>query len=241
MAAPARMLRLLQGDVGAGKTVVAMLALLDAVEAGAQGALMAPTEILARQHMAALDAARESRRRAHGDAHRPRAGRAARADAGGAGKRARSTSSSARMRCSRKTWRSAISALAVVDEQHRFGVHQRMKLQGKGEQARRRAGDDGDAHPAHAGAHRLWRHGCLAADRTARRAASRWTRACSPPTASTKWWSICAAPLRSGARAYWVCPLVEESEKSRSRRRRRIARRCCGRRWARRSASCTAA
>src|SRR6202012_3444690 len=50
-----RMLRLLQGDVGAGKTIVAFLALLSAVEAGLQGALMAPTEILARQHMTGLE------------------------------------------------------------------------------------------------------------------------------------------------------------------------------------------
>ena len=50
------MVRLLQGDVGAGKTVVAMMALLNAVEAGCQGAFMAPTEILARQHMASLEA-----------------------------------------------------------------------------------------------------------------------------------------------------------------------------------------
>src|SRR5476651_2809192 len=54
MSAPLRMLRLLQGDVGAGKTIVAFLALLGAVEAGAQGALMAPTDILSRQHMASL-------------------------------------------------------------------------------------------------------------------------------------------------------------------------------------------
>ncbi len=54
MAQPARMMRLLQGDVGSGKTVVALAAMLDAVECGAQAALMAPTEILARQHYATL-------------------------------------------------------------------------------------------------------------------------------------------------------------------------------------------
>lgn len=52
MAESTRMVRLLQGDVGAGKTVVALMALLTAVEAGKQAALMAPTDILARQHMA---------------------------------------------------------------------------------------------------------------------------------------------------------------------------------------------
>src|SRR5262249_41271959 len=50
MARPTRMMRLLQGDVGSGKTVVALQAMLSAVESGGQAALMAPTEILARQH-----------------------------------------------------------------------------------------------------------------------------------------------------------------------------------------------
>ena len=50
MAAPRRMLRLLHGDVGSGKTSVGLLAMARAVEAGAQAAMMAPTEIFARQH-----------------------------------------------------------------------------------------------------------------------------------------------------------------------------------------------
>ena len=54
MAQSVPMLRLLQGDVGSGKTLVALMALLNAVEAGGQGALLAPTEILARQHFASL-------------------------------------------------------------------------------------------------------------------------------------------------------------------------------------------
>ncbi len=56
LAAPRRMLRLLQGDVGSGKTLVALLAMLSAAEAGRQAALMAPTEVLAKQHHRTLSA-----------------------------------------------------------------------------------------------------------------------------------------------------------------------------------------
>ena len=99
---PSRMLRLLQGDVGAGKTIVAFLALLDAIEAGTQGALMAPTELLARQHMQALAPLAT----ATGVRMSLLTGRERGAPASKSWRRlpkARSIFSSARMRCSRRT------------------------------------------------------------------------------------------------------------------------------------------
>ena len=67
------MLRLLQGDVGSGKTVVALLAMATAVEAGTQAALMAPTELLARQHLTTISGFAAAARLARRPAHRARA------------------------------------------------------------------------------------------------------------------------------------------------------------------------
>ncbi len=87
MAAPERMLRLLQGDVGSGKTVVALVALTAAIESGAQGAFMVPTEILARQHFANLQALLHGGGDQARHSHRPRKGPGPRRCAGKARER----------------------------------------------------------------------------------------------------------------------------------------------------------
>ena len=131
LAAPHRMLRLLQGDVGSGKTVVALLAMAVAVEAGAQAALMAPTEVLARQHLETITPL---------------------ADAAGlriallTGREKGKARDSVLARLQEGEIDILIGthalfqadvrfkdiAIAVIDEQHRFGVHQRLALQAKG-------------------------------------------------------------------------------------------------------------
>ena len=131
MAAPERMNRLLQGDVGAGKTLVAFMALLVAVEGGGQGVMMAPTEILARQHLYALQPLAE------------RAGVVLELLTGrdkGADRRAK-LAALARGDIHILVGTHAVFQddvafhdlrLAIVDEQHRFGVEQRMELAEKG-------------------------------------------------------------------------------------------------------------
>ncbi|MBM4218041.1 MAG: ATP-dependent DNA helicase RecG [Gammaproteobacteria bacterium] len=131
LAAPHPMLRLVQGDVGSGKTIVAALAAADVVEAGMQAALMAPTELLAEQHaqnftrwLAPLGLApllvtgrmpAKARREAEA------------ALAGGAAGVAIGTHA-----LFQDEVRFAKLAFVIVDEQHRFGVHQRMRLREKG-------------------------------------------------------------------------------------------------------------
>ena len=129
---PQPMNRLLQGDVGAGKTIVALLAALVAMENGLQVAFMAPTEILAEQHFVniarLLQPSRFRVALLTGST-----GAAARRDAARArSKRARSTWSSARTRWCRATCAFKQLGLVVIDEQHRFGVLQRATLRAKG-------------------------------------------------------------------------------------------------------------
>ena len=127
MAAETRMMRLLQGDVGAGKTLVALNAMLTAVEAGGQAAMMAPTEILARQHAEGLSCLAE----AAGVSLTLLTGRDK-----GAGRREKLTAiaaGSAEIVIGTHALFQAEVAfcdlrLVVVDEQHRFGVRQRIEL-----------------------------------------------------------------------------------------------------------------
>src|SRR5258706_832299 len=212
MAAPSRMVRLLQGDVGSGKTVVAMAALLTAVEAGAQGAFMAPTEILARQHLASLQGM---------------------ADAAGV-KIALLTGRErglARAEILRTLEEGEIGilvgthaifsedvrfrdlALAVVDEQHRFGVHQRMQLQGKGEIPADVLVMTATPIPRTL---QLTAYGDMDVSKLTGKPPGRRpveTRVL-PASRLDEVIAGLRRALARGDRAYWVCPLVEESEKS---------------------------
>ncbi|MCE7033476.1 ATP-dependent DNA helicase RecG [Lysobacter sp. GX 14042] len=128
---PLPMLRLVQGDVGSGKTVVAAMAALMAVADGRQAALMAPTELLAEQHMASLSAWLEPlgvrlawlAGKVTGRARAAVLGRIA------SGEAQVVVGTHALMQ---EGVEFASLALAIVDEQHRFGVHQRLALRDKG-------------------------------------------------------------------------------------------------------------
>ncbi len=221
LAAPSRMLRLLQGDVGSGKTLVAALAMLRAVEAGAQAALMAPTEVLARQHLRTLSrlclpagvrleflagTVKGAQRR------RVLAGLAEGSINIAVGTHA----------LFQEGVRFRDLGLAVVDEQHRFGVAQRLMLAGKGE-----AGDNSGEAEARGGADMLvmtatpiprtllltqW--GEMAVSRLTEKPAGRRPIATSlhgmrqlPEVVAG-----IARALDRGARVFWVCPQVTESE-----------------------------
>jgi ATP-dependent DNA helicase RecG len=209
MVAPTRMLRLLQGDVGSGKTVVALLAMANAVEAGGQAALLAPTDILARQHFATLEAlckrvGLEIALLTGRDKGKAREQTLARLAAGDlqliVGTHALTQEDVA----------FADLRLAIVDEQHRFGVEQRMALADKG------AGVDllvMTATPIPRTL-TLTAYGDIDVSRLTEKPAGR--QPIDTRTVPLERLHEVADGLKraiaQGARIYWVCPLVDESE-----------------------------
>jgi ATP-dependent DNA helicase RecG len=209
MAKPQRMLRLLQGDVGSGKTAVAMMAMASAAEAGRQCALMAPTEILARQHAERLKGQAE----AVGLTLALLTGR----EKGAA--RARVLAGLADGSINLVIGTHALFqdqvifhdlGLAVVDEQHRFGVHQRLSIGAKGEAVDVLVMT---ATPIPRTLALTW-FGDMEVSVLSEKPAGRkpiTTRAVSLDRYDDVVEAVGRA-IDSGAQVYWVCPLVEESE-----------------------------
>ena len=204
-----RMLRLLQGDVGSGKTVVALMAMLLAVEGGAQAALMAPTEVLARQHHGTLGPLAE----AAGIRLTLLTGR----DKGKGRKRILEDLGKGRIDIlvgTHALFQQDVAfhdlALAVIDEQHRFGVHQRLDLSAKG------GGVDVLVMTATPIPRTLTltTYGDMEVSRLTEKPPGRRpvdTRGL-PLERLNEVVAAVARAVKSGNRVYWVCPLVEESE-----------------------------
>ena len=201
------MQRLLQGDVGSGKTVVALYALLRAVESGRQGALMAPTETLAEQHLLTLEEPCRA------------LGVTCALLTSSSPKRERDLAPAADLVVGthaliQEGVQLRDLAVAVVDEQHRFGVEQRKAL-----------AEGRSPHVLHMTATPIPRtlaltvYGDLAVSEIAKPPANR-------KPIKTAWvaenrmgeaYSRLRKHLDSGRQAYVVCPLIEESETSQAR------------------------
>jgi ATP-dependent DNA helicase RecG len=209
LSAPNRMSRLLQGDVGSGKTVVALMAMAAVAESGAQSALMAPTELLAAQHFATLQPLCE------------RAGLGIELLTG------KMNAADRRRALGRIADGSAVIAvgthalfqsdvvfadlgLTVVDEQHRFGVHQRLALSGKGSHSDLLVMTATPIPRTLV----LTHYGDMAV--SVLREKPRGRQPIDTAVLSIGEYDRVVdrlvARLDAGAQAYWVCPLVEESE-----------------------------
>jgi len=209
LAQPKRMIRLLQGDVGSGKTIVALLAMADVVEAGRQAALMAPTEILARQHFdrmrpfAEAAGLRLALMTGRDKAPERRQGLAALA----AGEIDIVVGTHALFQES-VAFRDL--GFAVVDEQHRFGVHQRLALAGKGEAVDLLVMTATPIPRTLVLAY----FGDMDVSALLEKPPGRLpidTRAM-PLERLDEVVAAIGRAIAGGARAYWICPLVEESE-----------------------------
>lgn len=213
MAAPQRMLRLLQGDVGSGKTVVALLAMAIAVEAGAQAALMAPTEVLARQHVETIGPLAEKAGLRVGLLTGREKGRVRKEilERLAAGDIDIIVGTHALFQAD-VVFRDL--AFAVIDEQHRFGVHQRLQLQSKGS-AR---GTDVLVMTATPIPRTLQmtHYGDLDVSRLTEKPPGRKPIITKkiPTDAIEKLIERLRAQLKEGAQVYWVCPLIESSQVS---------------------------
>jgi ATP-dependent DNA helicase RecG len=211
MATAFRMNRLLQGDVGAGKTLVALMALLIAVEAGGQGVMMAPTEILARQHhagLAPLAAAAGVRLEILTGRDRG-AEREAKLAALARGEIAILVGTHAVFQ---KGVEFRDLRLAIVDEQHRFGVAQRLALGQKG-QAVDVLVMTATPIPRSLS---LAQYGDMDVSLLDEKPPGRTpvTTALVSAGRMSEVVSHLAQAIREGRQAYWVCPLVDESEVS---------------------------
>ena len=210
MAQDRPMLRLLQGDVGSGKTLVALLAMLEAVEAGAQAAMLAPTEILARQHLATLQrecaaigvnvAILTGREK----------GRAREAVlmglADGSIDILVGTHAIFQQHVAYKSL-----GLIIIDEQHRFGVSQRLLLSGKAERPPHLLAMTATPIPrtltlTHYGEMDVSQIDEMPPGRTPIK-----TLVISDQKLADVIDGL-GRHLAAGGQAYWVCPLVEESE-----------------------------
>ena len=211
IAAPARMLRLLQGDVGSGKTLVALFAMLTAVEAGAQACLMAPTEILARQHEGVVSPLCQAAGVRVGFLSGREKGKVRQSVLddleAGAIDIVVGTHALFQQDVAFKDL-----GLAVVDEQHRFGVHQRLAL---GAKAGLAAADmlvmTATPIPRTLA---LTAYGDMDISRLTEKPAGRLPVATSALPLGRLHEVVAAAQraVANGARVYWVCPTVAESE-----------------------------
>ncbi len=210
MAAPNRMMRLLQGDVGSGKTVVALSAMLAAVEEGAQAAFLAPTEILARQHFDTIEPLAEGlgitvRLLTGRDKGKPRDALLAELADGTVDI----------LVGTHALFQQDVAyhdlAIAVIDEQHRFGVHQRLMLSAK---------SDGPVDVLVMTATPIPRtlaltaYGDMDVSRLTEKPPGRQpieTRAMPNSRLGDVVQGLERA-VGQGAQVYWVCPLVEESD-----------------------------
>ena len=209
MQSPLRMLRLIQGDVGSGKTIVAACAMMNVIESGAQAAIMAPTEILARQHAESFAPWLE----ATGIKAVTLTGR-------NKGKEREAlleeiASGSAQVVIgTHSLFQDSIEfkdlGLAVIDEQHRFGVHQRLELSSKGR------GTDVLVMTATPIPRTLTltAYGDMEVSRIDEKPPGRKPidTLLLPKEKVEIMIESVGRQIQTGSRVYWVCPLVEDSE-----------------------------